>query len=609
MTKGLDAQIDQRINAYRNNPQQLQQRYAQNKELVDLLALQKLKSEKDAVARDMQLKQQQQPSNIKQQLEREMFNRTKDDMVKQTSGILAKRQGDQQRNLRRLTKNNPPNMSGGITGLTGMPGVSKKPVTKMNQGGIVNFSRGGLTEADKNRLIAAGLGTPVSLFEQGTLSFKALQTLAENTGLRPLGSAPPMPPEPNLNIGRRKDILPPPIELTTPMINKFFEPGSKINETPAMPTLPKDNVAVPIMPEFPKQTSAADRGIMAALQGFNAANEKIGDAGIDMGAFDMGVAKANQVTGRADKAQRFKDMQDKYAAFETANFSPEQAQFERVAGQLAAAGGATSLGQMGKQMAFTGDKIRNRQKTKAFDRMVTAFNTDIAGMKMDAELGSAALRTGETILKEVGLNSRAAKAAARAGNAENLRVALKMIELGQAEQTADRAFELDQERLKISKRLANVEELGLTLRGNKLLLEGESIDLRREELAARIANMNQTAVISMYTSLTDISNQAKTNQMNAFLDGLDKNIDLVSERLSDAVLDTEKPEVAAALEKQLAELTAKRREFVGTITDGILNNKQFAGDLTLYDLKSMLEQNPFLSEMLTGAKAIGITKQ
>ncbi len=43
---GLDAQVEQRMDAYRGNPQKLQQRYGANKELLDLLALQKLTSEK-----------------------------------------------------------------------------------------------------------------------------------------------------------------------------------------------------------------------------------------------------------------------------------------------------------------------------------------------------------------------------------------------------------------------------------------------------------------------------------------------------------------------------------------------------------------------------------
>ena len=56
MLGGIDKLVDQKSDAYRGNPQALQQSYSKNKELLDLLALQKLKTEKDAAARDMQLK-------------------------------------------------------------------------------------------------------------------------------------------------------------------------------------------------------------------------------------------------------------------------------------------------------------------------------------------------------------------------------------------------------------------------------------------------------------------------------------------------------------------------------------------------------------------------
>ena len=54
---GLDAQVEATYGRLsRRNPQKLQQRYGQNKELLDLLALQKLTAEKKQVAADMQLK-------------------------------------------------------------------------------------------------------------------------------------------------------------------------------------------------------------------------------------------------------------------------------------------------------------------------------------------------------------------------------------------------------------------------------------------------------------------------------------------------------------------------------------------------------------------------
>ena len=103
---GLDAQVEQRMDAYRSNPQQLQQRYGQNKELLDLLALQKLTSEKQAAARDMQMKMQQQPGTIAQQREQEALELTKQEMSStlgelagRTKGTLDQKQVMQQQNM------------------------------------------------------------------------------------------------------------------------------------------------------------------------------------------------------------------------------------------------------------------------------------------------------------------------------------------------------------------------------------------------------------------------------------------------------------------------------------------------------------------------------
>ena len=64
---GIDNQVNQKVDAYRQNPQALQQRYQQNNELLDLLALQKIKSEKESVANEMKMAMQQSPKTIAQE--------------------------------------------------------------------------------------------------------------------------------------------------------------------------------------------------------------------------------------------------------------------------------------------------------------------------------------------------------------------------------------------------------------------------------------------------------------------------------------------------------------------------------------------------------------
>jgi hypothetical protein len=192
---GLDAQVEQRMDAYRSNPQQLQQRYGQNKELLDLLALQKLTSEKQAAARDMQMKMQQQPGTIAQQREQEALELTKQEMgstlgelAGRTKGTLDQQQNAQQQNMQRMAKGQPPVAQGGIGALMGgqqarppMQGVPPQaqglanarmqaPV-QMAKGGIVSFAG-----ADGNNEVV-GPGTPFSRFMEPLLTKKGSRLL------------------------------------------------------------------------------------------------------------------------------------------------------------------------------------------------------------------------------------------------------------------------------------------------------------------------------------------------------------------------------------------------------------------------------------------------
>lgn len=126
---GIDAQVEQRMDAYRNNPQQLQQRSKMSGSLLDLLALQKITSEKQAVARDMQMKMQQQPGTIAQQREQQAVQLAKQEMggtlgelAGRTKGTLDQKQKMQQQNMQRVAKAQPQRPAG-IAGLPGLAGA------------------------------------------------------------------------------------------------------------------------------------------------------------------------------------------------------------------------------------------------------------------------------------------------------------------------------------------------------------------------------------------------------------------------------------------------------------------------------------------------------
>ena len=73
-SQGLGEIVQRKKAAYQDNPQGLQQRYQQSQQLTDLLALQQLKSEKEAAARNMQMAMQQNPATIAKQREQEVLS-------------------------------------------------------------------------------------------------------------------------------------------------------------------------------------------------------------------------------------------------------------------------------------------------------------------------------------------------------------------------------------------------------------------------------------------------------------------------------------------------------------------------------------------------------
>ena len=175
---GLDAQVEQRMDAYRGNPQKLQQRYGQNKELLDLLALQKLTSEKQAASRDMQMKMQQQPGAIAQQREQEALELTKQEMggtlgelAGRTKGTLDQKQMQQQQNMGKMAQAAAKPQMGTGAGLAGLMGGAARPQprpavppqaqglaaarmaqgpSKFAGGGIVSFAEGEEVQGQAN---------------------------------------------------------------------------------------------------------------------------------------------------------------------------------------------------------------------------------------------------------------------------------------------------------------------------------------------------------------------------------------------------------------------------------------------------------------------------
>jgi hypothetical protein len=135
---GIDAIVQQRVDANRNNPGALANNYQKNQQLVDLLALQKLKAEKEAAARDIQMKMQGNPQTIMQQKEQQVMDMTKQELA-QRVGMAGENQEAQ--------------MKARMNGIAGMPAPNMQG---MAEGGIVprmGYAEGGITSTSAQRSI------------------------------------------------------------------------------------------------------------------------------------------------------------------------------------------------------------------------------------------------------------------------------------------------------------------------------------------------------------------------------------------------------------------------------------------------------------------------
>jgi hypothetical protein len=157
---GIDQQVQQTADAYRGKPQMLQQKYAQNQQLIDLLALQKLKSDKEEASRQMALQMggQGKPPTIADQRESQVLDMTKKEVVDQQAGVMQNRMQQQQAAQQKLLQSAgapqmpaqamPQQQQPPAQGLAGLPAPN---IQGMAGGGIVAFDEGGQAGEEEAR--------------------------------------------------------------------------------------------------------------------------------------------------------------------------------------------------------------------------------------------------------------------------------------------------------------------------------------------------------------------------------------------------------------------------------------------------------------------------
>ncbi len=135
---GIFEEVQMREDAYANNPQALQQRYAQSQQLVDLLALQKVNNEQQAAARNIQAQMETNPSTVKDQLGLQALSGARSEIVSELApGIRQRGQQMQQMAARQSM---------------GMPSMNASNMQRMADGGIVGYAEPSLLQKAKQGL-------------------------------------------------------------------------------------------------------------------------------------------------------------------------------------------------------------------------------------------------------------------------------------------------------------------------------------------------------------------------------------------------------------------------------------------------------------------------
>ena len=418
---GIDQQVQQKVDAYRSKPQLLQQRYAQNKELIDLLALQKLKSEKDAVARDMQMQMQQNPQTIKYQLETEMVQRTKQDMmskVGQVKGVLDKRQTDQMRRAKQMgiATAPAPNMArmanGGIVGFAGPTGseVTLEDYEGVDLSGATYGQQ--MTSEYKNikqkQRDAKLLDRYQDLLSRrGRLNYMEIKELERLQGkFSPeVGADGPEPSEAEPPMGPTPGFIAPEESPATPQPETEVGPES---ETPATPSQQapesgiaaalgavKGNQSVAVPPrtgvsklEVPTTDYTKADALSADLAEAFKKDSAIDPSKMEEDEYKKFLERVGY--GAEDKALRQKRI-DELEAIRAKRMDPEALRGEELSSFLRGMAGRSTTG-----MALAGGSAGAARARKAAQQAETGLLSDVMGAETDLMKELAAQRLGAT---------------------------------------------------------------------------------------------------------------------------------------------------------------------------------------------------------------------
>ena len=419
MAYGIDELIEQKTDAYRGNPAALEQRSKMSNELVDLLALQKLKSEKDAAARNMQMQIQTQPDTIAKQLEAEMVGRTKDEVLQGVSGVLATNKARQQQRVASL-------------------GIAPQPrpnMQNMAQGGIVGFSNGGTVAARLQQVDAVNRDTTLSADEKrrkireimqgkgvssetdidpmakigSSMPLETMNQIREEAGLQPLPATTTdsLVGAARSSLANRPPLILPEEAAEEPVVEPPVEQEQEQEQEQTAPEPKKDPLAEGIAGL--QQVQVAKRGELDA--GTRALDAQRRALASNLAAVDPKAERAEarqyaeEVLGRTEKADQYADMLSRLEALNKEQMDPDKLRNERLMATLLGAQGSTisqALGSSGR----AGMEAGRQQEIAKRQRVMDELNLQSKAIEVDVDLGKSTLVAATEAVRQASADRR-----------------------------------------------------------------------------------------------------------------------------------------------------------------------------------------------------------
>ena len=222
---GIDKALQDRVNTYGTNPAALQKRYQQSQKLIDLLALQQVKSDMQNAKNNLMNSMQNNPNTIAAQRQNEVLGMAKQnvsDKIQQTAGALGNKQRQQQAQMKRLmqlaNKLGPrgissllnkqqarpqqpsPQPNPMMAGIARAPAPNMQGIKKAAQGGIIGFAGEDTSYVPDLSMLPEAERAAVLQLLQGPESKEMKDMIVQNFIKNTSQAGLPYPPEENITM-------------------------------------------------------------------------------------------------------------------------------------------------------------------------------------------------------------------------------------------------------------------------------------------------------------------------------------------------------------------------------------------------------------------------